>query len=53
MKIFAQVKDGAIWSLFSSPQLEENCPGIQEFESDDPLVVAFIEEHQVKGLVQD
>ncbi|WP_175648949.1 hypothetical protein [Pseudomonas sp. C9] len=53
MNIYAQLKDGEIVTLFSSPQLEENCPGVQELQSDDPRVVAFVEERQIKGLIED
>lgn len=50
MKLYAQVNDDEIVALFSSPQLEDSYPGVQEIESDDPRVVEFIDAHKIRGL---
>lgn len=48
MKVWAQIKDGQVWQLFTSPQLEKNCPGVKEFSIDDPIIARFIKDNNIK-----
>jgi len=49
MTAYAQIVDGKIFGLFTSPQDPEYWPGVIELADDDPELLAYILESNIRG----